>query len=325
MIQYVRAVTVALAALLPFGIASAQMPSTKLQIVVPYGPGNGLDLLARDFAEAMRSQLGMTVVVENREGAGGVVGTSYVTRAAPDGQTILFTANPPFVSAPMMQKQPAYDPLTSFLPVAKVGSVPLVLVTSSHSPFKTFQQMKEFVVRNPDKANYADSGIGSPGQLYTELIKQSAQLPMLREIPYKSTGQAMIDVIAGNVLVSLVSYPAASTHLKAGTIRLLAVGSPHRLKDHPDVSTLAEALGQPGFEANVWYGIFAPAGMSPDRVRRLYSDIAKVHNTPALVASMNRSSITPLLLSPGDFAASLRRDSDLARRMLEASKQLIPE
>jgi tripartite-type tricarboxylate transporter receptor subunit TctC len=320
-ISLARAFTAGAALACAFAAPVAAQAQPKLQLVVPYGPGNGLDLLAREFAEALRvNGAGSTVVVENREGARGVVGTSHVSRAAPDGQTILFTANPPFASAPLTQKQPAYDPLTSFIPVVRVGSVPLVLITANNSPLTSFAQMKDWVKANPAKANYAHSGIGSPGQLFTELIKASAGLPMLKEIPYKGTGQAMTDLIAGNVQVSMVSYPAAQPHLKAGTVRMLAVGAGKRMKDHPQVPTLAEALGQPDLEAGVWYGAFVPAGTPPATVARLHEDFAKANGAASVAAFMERSSIEPKLLNQAEFSAALRRDLEVARRMVDLAK-----
>ena len=260
------------------------------------------------------------MVVENREGAGGVVGSAHVARAVPDGQTLLFTAHPPFVSAPLLNRPPAYDPLTSFIPVARLGSVPMVLITSSRSPFTTFQQMREFVLANPDKATYAHSGVGSPGQLFTELIKQAARLPLLRDIPYKSPGQAMIDAIAGTVLVSMASYPAAQPHLKAGSIRMLATGGLQRLKEHGDVPTLAEALGRADFEAGVWYGVLAPAATPPERVARLVEAFGKAHGSASVAAFMARSSIAPQLMTPAEFAAALKRDNEVARALIDAAR-----
>lgn len=322
-----RLAVLRLLAMLLGALAPTQVPAQgagalpgKLVIVVPYGPGNGLDLLAREFAEVLRTQQGATAVVENREGAGGVVGSAHVARAAADGQTLLFTAHPPFVSAPLLNRPPAYDPAASFVPVVRLGSVPMVLITSARSSFTNFQQMREFVAANPDKATYAHSGVGSPGQLFTELIKQAAKLPMLREIPYKSTGQAMIDAIAGTVLVSMVSFPAAQPHLKAGSIRLLATGGLQRLKDHGEVPTLAEALGRPDFEAGVWYGVLVPAGTPPERVARLAEAFGKAHGAASVGAFMARSSIAPLLLSSSEFAGAIRRDTEVARSLIDAAR-----
>jgi tripartite-type tricarboxylate transporter receptor subunit TctC len=218
-----------------------------------------------------------------------------------------------------LQKDPAFDATVSFTPVAKVGSVPLVAVTAGAMPFKTWKEMEAYFKANPDKANYAASGVGSPGQLFTQLIKLHTGLP-LQEISYKSTAQAMTDVIAGQVQVSLVSLPAAAQHIKAGTLRLLAVGSTKRLEGFPDTPTLAEAINQPGFEASVWYGFLMPAGTPADRVNKFYGEIAKAAATPRIVDFMARAGFTPILQNPQQFAASIRNDVLMAKRMIEVAK-----
>ena len=294
-------------------------PSKRLALVVPFATGNGIDQLSREFAEVLRTQVNQPVVVENREGAGGIIGASYAARAEPDGYTVLVESHPPFGTAPMLQKTPAFDPVTSFLPVAKVGSVPLVAVASGTMPFKTWQEMAAYFKAHPDKANYAASGVGSPGQLFTQLIKSVSGLP-LQEISYKSTAQAMTDTIGGQVQLSLVSMPAAASHIKAGTLRALAIGSPKRLPGYPDVPTLAEVLGQPGFEASVWYGFLVPAGTPQARVDKLYTEIARASKDPRIIELFARANIAPDLQDPQQFAATIKRDMALARKMIETAR-----
>ena len=313
------ALVMTIAALSAPGFAQEAFPSKRLQLVIPFAAGNGIDQLGREYAEVLRTQLGQPVVVENREGAGGIIGGSFAARSAPDGYTVMIAAHPPYAIAPLLQKEPAFDPATSFTPVAKVGSVPLVAVTASAMPFKTWQEMAAYVKANPDKANYAASGVGSPGQLFTQLIKLHTGLP-LQEISYKSTAQAMTDTVSGQVQLSLVSVPAAAQHIKAGTLRALAVGSANRLPDMPDVPTLAEAIGQPKFEASVWYGFLVPAGTPQDRVDKLYAEIAKASADHRIVELMARASITPELQNPKQFTASIKSDVATARKMIEAAK-----
>jgi tripartite-type tricarboxylate transporter receptor subunit TctC len=213
--------------------------------------------------------------------------------------------------------------MTSFAPVARVGSVPLVAVTASSMPFKTWQEMAAYFKANPDKANYAASGVGSPGQLFTQLIRLHTGLP-LQEVSYKSTAQALTDVIGGQVQLSLISVPAAAAHVKSGRLRVLAVGSPKRLDAFPDAPTLAELLGQPDFQASVWYGFLVPAGTPQDRIAKLYAEIAKASVSPRMVEFMARASITPELQNPQQFAASIKADVATARKMIEVAK-LTPE
>lgn len=294
-------------------------PSKRINLVVPFATGNGIDQLGREYAEALRLQINQTVVVENREGAGGIIGGTWASRAPADGYTVMVAAHPPFAIATLLQKEPAFDATTSFTPVAKVGSVPLVLVTAAAMPFKTWKEMEFYFKANPDKANYAASGVGSPGQLFTQLIKLHTGLP-LQEISYKSTAQAMTDVIAGQVQVSLVSLPAAAQHIKAGKLKLLAVGSTKRLETYPDTPTLAEVINQPGFEATVWYGFLMPAGTPVDRVNKFYGEIAKASVSPRIVDFMERAGFTLNMQNPQQFAASIRSDVLMAKKMIEVAK-----
>jgi len=289
-------------------------PAQKITIVVPYSAGNGLDLLAREFAQELAEPLGVPLIVENREGAAGAIGTAFMARAPADGYSLLFTANPPFVTSPTGMAKPPYDPLTSFAPIARVGAVPLVLITAGNAPFKNFEQMKDFVRKHPEQANYASAGVGSPGEIFGELLNQAADLK-LEEVRYKATGQALTDVMSGNCLVSLVSLTAASSQIKAGTLRVLAVGSPQRLKELPDVPTLAEALGQKDFQASVWYGFFAPAGLAKDRLDKLQAEVTNVARSQRMAAFMQRSGMTPELLDASAFSASLLRDVELAKKL----------
>lgn len=295
-------------------------PNDRVMVVVPYSPGNGLDLLGREFADELQTQVGAPFVIENREGAAGVIGTQYAARAKPDAYTLLFTANPPFATSPFSLEKPPYDPLTSFVPVARVGSVPLALVVGAQWPIQNVEQLKEYVEKNPEKGNYASAGVGSPGQIFGDKLNQALGI-QLQDVRYRATGQALTDVVAGNVLVSIVSVTAADQHVKAGKLRMLAVGSKNRLPGFPDVPTLAEATGQKDFEAGVWYGFFAPAGTPKDRVTALYGMVAKVAASQRLQNFMARVSMVPELLDPAAFAKQLEVDVHSSRRLVEEAKR----
>lgn len=300
-------------------IAQESFPSKRLQLIIPFATGNGIDQLGREFGEVLRTQVGQPIVIENREGAGGIIGGTHASRATADGYTVMIAAHPPFAIATLLQKEQSFDPISSFTPVAKVGSVPLVAVASRTMPFSTWDEFSAYAKANPEKVNYAASGVGSPGQLFTQLIKLHTGLP-LQEISYKSTAQAMTDTLSGQVQLSLVSVPAAAAHLKAGTLRALAVGSAKRLADMPEVPTLAEAIGQPKFEASVWYGFMVPAGTPQDRVDKLYTEIANASANKRITDLMARAHITPDLQDPKTFAASIRSDVATARKMIEVAK-----
>ncbi len=299
-------------------VAAQSYPSKPITIVVPYSPGNGLDLLGREFAAVLQEQMGATTIVENRAGAAGVIGTTSTSRAPADGYTLLFTAHPPFAIAPLALPKPPYDPVGSFVPIARVGSVPLVLITAAGSPFKTVDEMKAYARAHPEKATYASAGVGSPGHLYGEQLNSATGLK-LQHVPYKETGQALTDVLAGHVLVSLVSVPAAAAHIGNGSLRALAIGTRERHAEFPDVATLAEALARKDLQASVWYGFFAPAGMAAAQRDRLYAEIARAAASPRVLAFMARSRIVPGLLDPTTFAESLARDVEAARNLVESA------
>jgi len=300
-------------------LAPATAQTDARQIVVPYAAGNGLDLLARTLGDALRVQSGTPVVVVNKGGSGGVIGTAFVAHAPADGRTVLMHAHPPFGTAPLFQKPAAYDPRTSFIPVARIGSVPMVLVTSPRSPIKTFDEMKKLVITSPKRANYASSGIGSPGQIYTEMLKAAAGLA-ITEIPYASPAQAQVDVMSGEVLVSMISMPAAKPHLQSGALSLLAVGSPRRLPEYPQVPTMAEVTGRPDFEAGISYAVFVPTGTPPRAVEQLYADVAKAYATPGVKAWLEQNNVSGTLQSPSEFSAWLNADLTGMTKLVESAK-----
>jgi tripartite-type tricarboxylate transporter receptor subunit TctC len=314
----VRALLAALCGVL-FLPSTARAQNDTRQVVVPYAAGNGLDLLARTLGDAMRTQSGTSAVIINKGGSGGVIGTAFVAHAPADGRTVLMHAHPPFGTAPLFQKPAAYDPRTSFIPVARIGTVPMVLVTSPRSLIKTFDQLTQYAVANPKRANYASSGIGSPGQIYTEMLKSAAGLP-ITEIPYASPAQAQVDVMSGEVLVSMISMPAAKPHLQSGALSLLAVGSPKRLPEYPDVPTMAEATGKPDFEAGISYALFVPARTPTRVVEQLYADVAKAYATPAVKTWLEQNNVSGSLQSPAEFSTWLNADLAGMTRLVESAK-----
>lgn len=293
-------------------------PSKRVAVVVPYTPATGPDVVARTISSALESQLGFPFTVENREGATGVIGTRYVAKSSPDGYTLMVNAYIPFLTAPYTQTA-QYDPVTSFAPIAKVGSVPLVLVTSVNSTVTNMQQLKDVANANPGKANYASTGNGAPGQLYMEFIKQTIDMK-ITEIQYKSSSQALIDTAAGEILANFASLSLAEPFIQGNKVRLIAVGSKSRLAKYPNVPTLGEVLGRPGFEAANWYGFFAPAGTPPERVAKLHNEIEKAMSVKAVITALESQNIIPELQSPSEFAASIRDDNEIAGKLMAATR-----
>ncbi len=314
--KWIRITAALIAALACQGPSLAQdFPAKKIDLIVPFSAGSGIDVIARIYNEALQSILGVPVIIDNREGAAGVVGTQAAMRAVKDGYAMVMAANPPFTVAPLLQASPPYDPLTSFTPIARVGAVPLVLVVSPQLPIRNFQELKDYAAANQDKAFFSAPGAGSPAQIYMNLIKKASGLKV-EEVMYKSATQPMTDISSAVVLTSLISLPAAAPLIEAGKLRAIAIGSGRRLAKLADVPTLAEALGQPGFTAEVWFGFLAPAGTPRDRVERLHGAIAKAFSMPEVQERMSRASLVAELLGPEEFAKHLRVDLANSRKVL---------
>jgi tripartite-type tricarboxylate transporter receptor subunit TctC len=271
-----RALIVALALAPVMALQAARAdtyPSHPIKLVVAYGPGSGADIMGRILAERLSQRLKTSVVVENREGAGGAIGTAYVAKAPADGYTILLAPTTLTVS-PHMQNPPQYD-VKDFAPIARVAVLPMTVVTSPNAPYKNFKEMIDYAKANPGKLNYATSGKGSPSHLEMELLRKRFNIDV-RDVPYKNVGQAMTDTTSGQVSFYFPVFPAALPQITAGRVHALAYGGPKRAEQAPQIPTIAEQIGVPGYEASVWYGLVAPAGVPRDVLDRLASETLKV-------------------------------------------------
>ncbi|MDM0032435.1 tripartite tricarboxylate transporter substrate binding protein [Variovorax sp. J22P271] len=298
--------------------ADAQEPAKEIMLIVPHAAGTGVDAVARSLLAPLQTTLERTVVVDNRVGASGAIGSASVARAKPDGTTIMLNANPPFVTFPLTQDRPLYNPMADFKPLARVGTVPMVLVVSAQSETKTLEQLLAFAKSHPAKANYASPGVGSAGYLAMERLKAKYGL-RFEEVLYKSTPQSLIDVTAGHVLAAFSSLPAASSLIEGGKLRALAVGSTARISQLPATPTLAELTGEVDFLANVWYGFLAPAGISDAMAEQLYAGISKAFATEAAQRALRSQGIVPELQSPKEFERSLALDDKAARRVMRGN------
>jgi len=300
--------------------AHAQAPASKeLLLVVPHAAGTGVDAVARSFAPALQKTLDANVVVDNRVGASGAIGSASVARAKADGATVMLNANPPFVTFPLTQSTPLYDPVKDFKPIARVGTVPMVLVVSAQSEIKTFDQFVAYAKSHPAKASYASPGVGSAGYLAMERLKTLRNLNM-EEVLYKSTPQSLVDVAAGHILSAFSSLPAVASLVEAGKLRPLAIGSSTRVELLPQVPTLAEATGHKDFVASVWYGFFAPAGTAQATADRLFDGISAAFATQAVQHALRGQGILPELQAPGEFQRSLALDYESARQALKIGR-----
>jgi tripartite-type tricarboxylate transporter receptor subunit TctC len=307
------ATTVVLCAPAPTA-AQAPYPSRPIRIIIPFAGGSGSDIIARVVGEAIGQKLGVPVVPETREGGGGAIGATMVAKSAPDGYTLLSAANPMTVT-PYMMKSPPYDPAKDFAPIARVAVIPLVLVTGSQSTYKTFQDLAMRMKAEPGKVNYATGGKGSPSHLEVELFLRVLGV-QARDVPYKNIGQGLTDTIGGRTDFIVASLPISMAHIQSGSLRALAVGSPTRLATLPDVPTLAELLGKPGYDASAWYGFMAPAGTPPDVVTRLGDEVQKSVALPEVRARIEGTGGRIALAGPAEFNAQIQAESEKWGRLV---------
>ena len=268
-----------LTALLPALAAQAQpYPSKPIRFVSAFAPGGTTDILARILADKLREQVGQPVIVENRPGAGGNIGSDYVAKAAPDGYTLLMGASGPLaVNVSLFASMP-FDPRRDFVPVVQITAAPLVLVVPANSPSNSVGDLLAEARKPGARLNYGSAGPGSPQHVTAELFKYMAKVDMTH-VPYKSAGQSIADLVGGQLSASFEAMIPAIPHIKAGKLRALAVTGAERSPLLPDVPTVAEA-GVPGFESTAWYGVVVPTGTPPDVVKRLNAEFAKILTQP---------------------------------------------
>jgi tripartite-type tricarboxylate transporter receptor subunit TctC len=287
--------------------AQAAYPSRIVKVVVGFAAGGGNDIIARIVAQKLQEDLGQTVIVENRPGAGGMLAAQYVKGAAPDGYTLLVGAAGAMSIIPAVSVKPPYDGAKDFTPLSMISAFPLILVVKADSPFKTVQDLIAWMKAHPDKANYATS---SPAfTLATELFKLKTAAPGTA-IPYKSSNESILSVIAGQSLLTIADPPPTTPQVKGGQVRALAVLAPQRLDDLPDVPTMAEA-GVADVNVSLWNGLFAPAHLPPEIAHKLEAEIMKIMQMPDVKAKF-RNMATPTV---GGSAADFTRAIETQTRM----------
>lgn len=276
-LRFVRVVLAILLAALA-GVAPAQTwPSRTVTLIVPYPPGGGTDIIARIIQEPLTRALGQSIIIDNRGGAGGAVGTALAAKATPDGHTLLMTLSSHTINPHVFKA--GYDVERDFVPVSLVASLPQILTASPGAPFGDLKAMIAYAKANPGKLNYASVGNGSPSHIAGELLRLSTGIDIVH-VPYKGGGPAVAANLGGEVPLMFVSIPPALAHVKAGKLRALAVTTLSRSPAAPEVPTVAEALGLPDFEVDSWYALFAPAAVPPAIVARLQQEVARVAQLP---------------------------------------------
>ena len=289
-----------------FSASGQQYPSRPVRIVVPLSPGGFADTPARMLAPRLSEQFGRQFFVENKPGAGGTIGADFVAKSAPDGHTLLLTGTPHVISAHLYKKMP-YDALKDFTHIALIASGPYALVVNPQKiPVNSVRELVAAAKAQPGKIDYASSGNGSAQHLVGALFNSMAGVE-LNHVPYKGSGPAMQDLISGQVAVSFAGIPNVLGHVKSGRLRALAVTTPKRWSELPEVPTLAEA-GVAGYEATLWLNISGPAGMPADIVQRLYAEISKALQDPELQNNFRSAGVDATSMGPLELSGFIRAE-----------------
>ena len=282
-----------------------QYPSKPIRIIVPWPPGGAVDTLGRLVADNITQQLGQPVIVDNRAGAAGAIGSEQVAKAEPDGYTLLMGSTTVISVNPNLRKLP-YEP-TDFSPITMVAFVPHVLVIPAEVPANNLKEFVAWVKSQPGKVSYASAGPGTPHHIAGEMFKAMAGVEMV-QVPYKGTGPALIDLLANRVQFMSVEAVAALPHVKAGKLKALGVATPQRNALAPEIPTVSEA-GLPGFEVTSWYGVVAPNGVPKQAAATLATAISKALETQAFRDKLSGMGATPVGGTPEQFGEILRREN----------------
>jgi tripartite-type tricarboxylate transporter receptor subunit TctC len=279
-------------------------PAKPVRLMVPFPPGGSTDIVARIVGQKLGERLGQSIVIENRGGAGGTLGTAQVAKAAPDGYTLTVASTSTHVVAPSVYQKIEYDPVKDFAPISLMAVSPYLLVVHPAVPAKSVKELVELARKQPGKLNYASAGVGSTTHLAMEMLKSASNTYMLH-IPYSGNGPAGTAVISGQVEILFGSMPAVLPHAKGGRVRALAVGTLVRSPSMPEIPTIAES-GYPGFDASLWLGIMAPAGTPQPVIDRLHREIVAVVSAADTREALSKAGAEPVTSSPAELAAMVR-------------------
>jgi tripartite-type tricarboxylate transporter receptor subunit TctC len=283
-------------------IAAAQSwPVKPVRIIAPFAPGGSADTLGRIVAQKLTESVKETFIVENRPGAGGVIGSEVVAKAAPDGYTLLVSGVASHAVAPALPRGTPYDPVKDFTHIALFGGPPAVLVVNPNVAAKDLKEFVGLLKKEPGKYSYGSPGNGTHGQLVAELFKQLAGVDM-QHVPYKGASAAVADLIAGHIQVASTTLSTAAGQIHGGKARALAISTANRLPDYPNVPTYAE-MGYKDLVATIWFSLSGPAGMPPEIVERLNAEVRKALDAPDARERLRPEGIEPGKLSASEFSA----------------------
>ncbi len=281
-------------------------PTKPIRFIVPFPAGGGADLWARVIGQKLTDAWGQNVIVDNRSGASGIIGTELASKAVPDGYTLLLGTTGTHATNPVVFSKLPYDSIKHFAPISNFVDTPFMLVAHPSIPVKSIRDLIGLANARPGQLNYASFGNGSSAHLAGELFKSVAKLDIVH-VPYRGGPPAMVDLLGGQVSMMFNSLPAVTPHVKSGRLRGIAVASAARAKGMPDIPTFAEA-GLPGIEAGSWYGVFAPAGTPKAVIAKLNSEIVNMLKLPDVQQRLATEGADPIGNSPAEFAAQVTRD-----------------
>jgi tripartite-type tricarboxylate transporter receptor subunit TctC len=281
-------------------------PSHPIKLIVPYAPGGGADAAARIVGKRVSETIGQPILIENRGGAGSIIGAEDVHKAAPDGYTLLLGQSGPISINPAVYKDLPYDPEKDFAPITMTTAYPYILVVNAKLPVTSLQGFVAMVKAKPGEFNYGTTGVGAANHLVTELFASKAGLQMTH-VPYRGTALAVADLLAGQVTMVFADPVSALAHLQSGALRALAVTSKERSPIAPDVPTIAES-GYPGFDAIAWHGILAPANTPPPIIAKLHDQIVAALKDPPTKSLLEAQAMQTVGDTPEHFAAFIKQD-----------------
>jgi len=306
--------------LFPFAAAvgaAERYPTRPIRFVVPFAPGGSTDTLARTIGQKLSTSMGQQVVVDNRSGGNGMIGMQIVATAPPDGYTIVLGYIANLAIDPSLYKKLPYDPIRDYAPITQLAESPNILAAHPSVPVKSFTELIAYAKTHPKQLNFASSSVGSVGHLTGELLNQLAGIDM-QHVPYKGSGQAVIDLVAGQVQLMFSGMSSVMPHIKSGRLKALAVTGAQRSPAVPDVPTIAES-GFPGFEATAWYGVLAPPKTPRAVVMRLHDEIVKALALPDVKERLQGVGFEIVGSTPEQFGAYMKTEITKWAKVVKAS------
>ena len=307
---------VATAGVLASSVAAAAYPDHAIKLIVPYAPGGTTDLIARIVAPRIGAALGQPIVIENKPGAGGAIGSAYAVRQAPDGYTIVMAVESSHAVNPSVHSHPTYDPVKDFSPISNLANVLGVLDVNGKSNIKTFAQLVDKLKADPDKYSYGSSGNGGYSHLFGQRFIAATGTRMLH-VPYKGLGPALTALLSDQIQVVFDNLPSSSGQIASGSLRALAVAAPQRVKSMPDVPTYAE-VGYPELNTPSWFGLAAPRGLSGEKLKVLNQAVKAALADPEVVAQIDRQGAVVDYTSPEEFAKIIRESNERWQGVVKA-------